>query len=155
MTEIKIKSVESLTVFCLEGIPLQVGQLINQLMTWSQKQRASPASAPLVLFHALPGDMPIEQIRCEACVALTLPEGTASLTPETPIYSQTLPEIKAATVFYEGPQSPQQEMAIVAKLMNWIREQGHKRTGPVRQLYHRVWLVEGAPHTKMETQIPL
>ncbi len=154
MLEIKINPVESLTVFCLEGTPLQVGQLITQLMAWSQKQGASAVSAPIVLFHSLPSEMPIDQICCEACVALSPLEGTESLTPEMPIYSQTLPEIKAAITIYEGPQSPQQEMAIVENLMNWIKEQGYKRAGPVRQLYHRVWL-EGTPHTHMETQIPI
>ncbi|MFX1475875.1 MAG: GyrI-like domain-containing protein [Promethearchaeota archaeon] len=120
-------------------------------MNWLRGKGAVTASDPIALFHATPDQAPsVENIRCEACIAAYPP-----LNPDELITQKTLPEVKVAFTSYEGPQSAEKEISIVMKVSNWMKANGYRQAGPVRQVYHRVWLEDDKPFVEMETQIPV
>jgi effector-binding domain-containing protein len=151
LDKIALKTVTPLTVYCIEGTPPNLGKLISRLLNWLQENGAVTASDPIALFHATPDQATsVEDIRCEACVEAYPPPN-----PDEQITQKTLPEVKVAFTSYEGPQSAEQEISIVMKISNWMSENGYKQAGPVRQIYHRVWLEDDKPFVSMETQIPV
>ncbi|MFX1563892.1 MAG: GyrI-like domain-containing protein [Promethearchaeota archaeon] len=158
MVDVIIKTIKSFSAFCLEGTPLQLGQMIQTLMDWFQEKGAQATSKPTAIFHSTPDEMPPDKMRCEACVAArvkSVTEDATPLDPEPPIYAKILPEIQAACAVFEGPQSADAEIALVFEVLSWIKTNDYIRTGPIRQVYRKVWMEEETLFTRMETQVPI
>lgn len=151
MVEVAVKTVKPVTVYCVEGIPPNLGELLSRLMEWLRRKGAVTASDPIALFHATPDEAPpVEEIRCEACVAANPP-----LEPDELVTRRTLPEVKVAFTTYEGPQSAEKDISLVVEVAKWMKQNGYRQVGPVRQVYHRLWLEDDKAFVEMETQIPI
>ena len=151
MSEITVKTVKSMEVYCLEGIPPDLGKMMTTLMEWLQRRDVISVSSPIALFHAMPDEAPkVEDIRCEACVSAFPPPD-----PDEQVTRKMLPEVKVAYTTYEGPQSAEKDISLVLEVANWMKKNGYTQVGPVRQVYHRIWLEDDKAYVEMETQIPI
>lgn len=149
--EVAVKTVKPVTVYCVEGIPPHLGKLMSTLMEWLRSKGSVTVSDPIALFHANPDQAPaVEEIRCEACVAANPPQE-----PDEQVTCKTLPEVKVAFTTYEGAQSAEKDISLVVEVSRWMKKNGYRQAGPVRQVYHRIWLEDVKPFVEMETQIPV
>jgi DNA gyrase inhibitor GyrI len=151
MIRVEVKTVKSMEVFCVEGIPPDLGKMMAKLMEWLRSKGAITSSNPVALFHATPDEAPnVEEIRCEACVAAIPPPE-----PDEQVTWRTLPEVKVAYTTYEGPQSAEKDISLVVEVAKWMKKNGYTQVGPVRQVYHKLWLEDNKAFVEMETQIPV
>ncbi len=122
-----------------------------KLMEWFQSKGVISISDQIALFHAMPDEAPkVEDIRCEACAGASPPPE-----PDKQVIRKTLLEVKVAYTTYKGPQSAEKDISIVLEVAKWMKRNGYTQAGPVRQVYHRIWLEDDKAHVEMETQIPI
>lgn len=151
MSDISVKTVKSIEVFCVEGTPPDLGKMMAKLMGWLQSKSVITVSDQIALFHAMPDEAPkVEDIRCEACASAFPPPE-----PDEQVTRKTLPEVKVAYTTYEGPQSAEKDISLVLEISHWMKRNGYTQVGPVRQVYHRIWLEDDKAYVEMETQIPI